>query len=160
MPLTGDEVCIWFYIAVVLCLGLHWQQSLYFITFLEACGVQQELVTVEHLRKWGRVFWCQTSLLDGVSSSSGSLWRRKRCWRPLWFSTSSSGLYYFLAAILTPKAALEGVMFSNFLSLLEKVQLEDLERGHLIPTQPRGSPERWVISMGRGSVWHSHLSFA
>lgn len=40
---------------------------------------------------------------------------------PLSLSTSSSGLYYFSAAVLTPNTSLEGVVFSKFLSLLEEV---------------------------------------
>lgn len=41
------------------------------------------------LRELEREFWCWSSLLDGACSSSSLLWRRKRCWSPLWCSISA-----------------------------------------------------------------------
>lgn len=41
------------------------------------------------LRELEREFWCCSSLLDGACSSSSLLWRRKRCWSPLWYSRSA-----------------------------------------------------------------------
>lgn len=153
MQLTGEKSCIQFYIPVILHLSWHLQR--WFYPFHRDIWSAARGCDNQRVEKPGKGFLVPDQSL-GWSLLFQRLAGRRRCWSPLWFGTSSPGLYNFPAAVLTPRSALEGVVFSIFHCQRRcswRIWKDEIWSRH----NPGGSPEWWVISMGRGSVWHSHL---
>lgn len=146
MRLTGENICVLFYIPVILHLSWHLQK--YFYPFHRGIwSVARGCTQPNSWESWERfpsartVFWMKPSFPEA-------------CWKKEMLEPILVG-HILVRAVLLPSCCSDSKVCTRrsyvlHLSLPEKIWS---------PHNPGSSPALWVISMGRGSVWHSHLYF-